>query len=361
MTNQEKGQGRPGGEPGSNRDSKAVQNSRLCYDCGNPILDEAMTACDRCGGTDIDDRRCRPTRNEARGAPPLPPPFQDLRLELGGTALISGDAGSGKTTIALAAGPTRYCTSEQEPEKVAQAWYRVRNDGKPPLISSCTSWDDLEEDLIGLEEGELVVVDSVSQLAMPEETRRIVAKVIGKIRKARARGIFICQFTKSGEMLGPNELRHLVDAVGDIPNDPTGLRRLGFSKNRYGSLSATYFRLGSEGVSVETFPYAYSVEGSAGKYRLHLYPSSGAKLSGILETLDDAGLALEGMASAAIACRGYRHGFATTPDNGERQAFAERHGLRWVTPQIARELLEEAGIDLDRLKKKSQPKHELEI
>lgn len=277
-----------------------------------------------------------------RDAPLLPPPWTMLKLHLGGTVLLSGNAGSGKTSILLKIEPTCYETSEQEPDQVAQSWYRIHGHRKPaPRINAVTTWEDLEQDIAGIGEDDIVVVDSVSQLVTSHESTRLMKRMIERIRRAHARAFFVAQYTKAGGMLGPNELRHQVDVIADIPDDRTGLRRLNLEKNRFGNLTARYFDLGEEGVGDQDFPYAYSVEGSAGKYRLHLYPLAGAKLGGVLEALCEAGCRMERLASAAIACPAYPFGFANPPDVRARQIFAEEHGLTWITPQAAATLIAE--------------------
>jgi hypothetical protein len=237
-------------------------------------------------------------------------------------------------------------SSEQEIEKVKQNWWRVvgnhEENPRIPLLSGISSWEELEEDILDLDEDDIIVVDSISQLAAPHHAARIVGRVIERVRIARARAFFIAQFTKDGDMLGPNELRHLVDVIGKIPDDPTGLRRLSVEKNRYGSPFSQYFGLDAQGVTSQDFPFCYSVEGSANKFRLQLYPmSGGAKLTGIFDELAERGIRVMGCASAAIACSLYPGGYAEPPDAPWRRAFAEAHGLVWITPAMAREIMSE--------------------
>jgi len=163
---------------------------------------------------------------------------------------------------------------------------------------------------------------------------------INRIQAARARGIFIAQYTKDGDVLGPNQLRHLVDVLADIPDDMTGLRRLSIRKNRFGNVFSHYFSLDEKGVVEQPFPYCYSIEGSAGNYDLHLYPTSGAKLRGIFEDLEEHGVRMMGCASSAIRCNLYDNGYAEPPDVEARKQFAERHGLTWITPVQAIELIQ---------------------
>jgi len=326
---------------------RAIRNGRVCYTCSHTILDDTATVCEWCNGTDINERRARPgVPPQRRVAPPLPPPWDGLNLKHGGTVLLSGGPGSGKTTTCIRARPTRYIATEEELEQIASNWYRINGPSVPcPLLIACYDWTDLEDDLIDLGKNDLVIVDSISQMAEPHDARRVIRRTIEMIRKPLARGIFICQHTKDGEALGPNELRHAVDVVGTIPDDPTGLRRVTFTKNRGGALTGRYFTLEEGGVGKQDFPYAYSVEGSAGNYHLHLFPLTGAKMADLLDLMSKAGCKAQAIASSAIACEMYPEGFASPPDVAERRRFAEAHGLTWLTPEDGRRLIRDDGRD----------------
>lgn len=255
---------------------------------------------------------------------------------------MSGNKGSGKTSICMKTEPTLFISTEQEIEEVSHAWYRIMGEeATVPLMTNCYNWEELQEDLLSLKKGDRVIVDSISQFSTGPESSDIVKTIIERVRKTGAIAWFIAQFTKQGDMLGPNMLNHMVDVVCTIPDDNLGMRRLSASKNRFGSLFSRYFALTGEGVTEQSFDYAYTVEGSVGNYSLHLYPQNGAKLSGVFQELEKAGVMLEGLASAALACRGYRTGFAEPSDIAMRREFAEEHGLKWITPVDARELIRE--------------------
>lgn len=240
--------------------------------------------------------------------------------------------------------PTLFISTEQELEEVSHSWYRIMGEESSiPLLTSCYSWEQIEHDLLTLKRGDRVIVDSISQLATGPESKDIVKEIIERVRRAGATAWFIAQFTKQGDMLGPNMLNHMVDVVCTIPDDDLGMRRLSTSKNRFGDLFSRYFALGADGVTEQDFSeYAYSVEGSAGNYSLHLYPQGGAKLAGIFDELSDNGVFIEGYASSAIRCRAYRSGYAQPTDVERRRIFAEDHGLTWVSPEQAQQMVNEA-------------------
>ena len=340
------------------QNSKALLVRKVCYDCCMPIEesdDTTLVCCPRCGSTDITGRSSRPTSYfPPDTVEPLPFPWNRLNLEPGGTVLLSGDAGSGKTTCTLKLLPTRFCSSEQENEKVFNAWKRIVGDKLPrakvPVFSVVSNWDELDEDLRGLGPDDIVVVDSISQLAAGENAGRIIKTCIERIQQAHAKGVFIAQYTKAGEMLGPNELRHLVDVVAQIPNDNTGLRRLAFDKNRFGSLSSTYFRITNEGLVPQGFDFAYSVEGAAGNYRLQMYPMTGkVQYATLLKDLEDAGVRVRNCACAAISCGLYPTGYAEPPDVQERVRFAHKHGLVWIGPEAASDMRANPSASFDLL------------
>jgi hypothetical protein len=337
------------------------ESIKLCYDCGYPITDKNIVQCPICGSFDMDPRHCRPKKHSPRLAPSMPPPWNFVRFELGGTGLLSGNRGSGKTTLMLKLRPTRVLTSEQQPEKVGQMFYRVNpEDTPPPMISSVSSWDQLDEDLVGLTPEDTVVVDSISQLASSHQTPAMAKRCIQTVQRARARLWFVAQFTKAGDMFGPNELNHLVDVVSTIPDDYYGMRRLVTEKNRFGPLSAAYFDISDAGIIQPGFDFAYSIEGPAGNHSLQMYPiTKGALYNGMLEMLVEAGIGpLDGLACCGIPCRSYRGGFATPPDVHMRRRFAEQHGLEWITPEQANEWLmdpERARNELtERLERKTR-------
>lgn len=321
-------------------DKWSIQNRRLCFHCALPIGDPGIEICPRCGSQDISERSARPHQTNQDYLPTLPFPWNQQRLRPGSTVLLSGGPGSGKTSSCIKLNPTAYITTEQEVQQVSHAWYRLMPDQKPPVISNCYSMEQLDEDLMGLAEGEIGVIDSISQFADGIHSSRIMKKVIERARDQGAIIIFIAQFTKAGEMKGPNMLNHMVDVICKIPQDDLGLRQLKAEKNRGGDLWSQYFTFNERGELIpQEFEYAYTIEGPSGNYHLHLFPMAGSKLGGIFKVLSENKVDITGMASAGVKCNGYSTGFAEPPDAPQRRMFAEKHGLTWVDPQTAKQLL----------------------
>lgn len=338
------------------KSDKALWAARVCYWCASPILDEGAIECPECGSMDLDERHTRPIRRVPKEAPALTFPWSEVRFELGGTCILSGNRGSGKTTICNALKPTKILTSEQEPGQVASIWYRV-NKEPAPYIHRVTCWEDVNADTVDIDKDDFVVIDSISQMGSHQQSVEIAKMIIRRIRQAQARAVFIAQYTKDGDMLGPNELNHIVDIVAGIPVDKLGMRRLSVSKNRFDNLTSTYFEIGGFGVRRPSFENAYSVEGPAGDYSLLMYPFKGALFNGIFEAMENAKLPVDGLACAAVGSSSYRRGFAEPPDINMRKFFAEKHGLTWVSvEQITAWLADPEGarVELDDIYRRRQ-------
>ncbi len=317
---------------------ESIRNLNVCYDCGCPIRDEKTLSCPHCHKTDTGGRRARPSAGYYK-APKvqLPFPWNEIEVKHGATILLTGDKGSGKTSICMKLKPAVLASSEQQPDQVAATWDRIHQGNEAfPLITSCTTLEELQEDLINLSEGDIGIVDSISQLA-GHHSEAVMKDAIERARQNGYILVFIAQYTKDGGMLGPNSLNHMVDVCAEIPVDKrSGLRRLTTNKNRFGNLSQTYFRLGPHGPEEQMFMEGvYTVEGSPGNYDLVLYGARGAEFTGIFDQFAKIGIPADGFASAAFESRVYKAGFAQPGDWRDRKRFAEKHGLKWLEPMDA--------------------------
>jgi hypothetical protein len=134
-----------------------------------------------------------------------------------------------------------------------------------------------------------------------------------------------------------------VDAIIETSPDAWGVRAFQVRKSRWSSLDSRYWTFDAQGcVSMPTFDAAYSVEGGPGNYWLHPFPMKGAKWAGLLDELDEKHVMRPGIACAAMSASYMPHGFVTPQDTPERKRFAETHGLLWVTPEMAYEMLASA-------------------
>lgn len=313
---------------------RAIQNARVCFYCGTSILNLEEVICPSCHGTDINDRHASPIYTPPEPGRKLPHPW-NIELRKGGTCLLAGNRGAGKTTCCMQLEPDYIGTSEQEVVQVKDSWFRILGQSAArPNIAYLSTWDDLAIDLEGITEGTIVVVDSITQLGATHNQEEVVRACVQHIRNAQAYAIFITQHNKDGSMAGPNILQHMVDVVSEILTDRDGQRRLTHHKNRFGDTPTTYFTIEDKGISRPVFQYAYSVEGKAGDYRLALHPDTGAKWNELYKELEAKNVRIPrlGVASCARLSGIYSEGFAEPTDIEARKRFAMDNGVDWITP-----------------------------
>ena len=432
---------------------RALRNARVCHSCGATITDGLAIDCHRCGSTEITDRHSRPIYTPPLERRSLGMPFC-TQFSPGGTILLSGNKGAGKTTSCMRlfeldeqeieakqglrdpdnnfrpytpklggafldlastslyevrerlekvseedlaklnglniktvdafltgrfngelshlrrsqralrkllslppnryrkgdVRPGRWISSEQEVEQIKDSWYRTHGkEAEPPNVAYVYTWEDLLEELIGVQEKEIVVVDSITQLGASTHDANVIVKgCIEAIRRGQSIGVFIAQYTKDGSVAGPNMLGHMVDGVARILRGKDGLRRFTWDKNRMGDEVVTYFTITDRGIERQSWPYAYSVEGPAGAYELRIYPSKGTThYAGLLDLIKDQGARLPelGVATAAIVSSIYPGGYAEPVDILERKKFAQENGLTWLEPEEVFELLADSEKD----------------
>tara|TARA_Y100000034_G_scaffold115525_1_gene152770 strand:+ start:18323 stop:19189 length:867 start_codon:yes stop_codon:yes gene_type:complete len=247
-----------------------------------------------------------------------------------GTVGVYGGPGSGKSTVGALIRPRWWITKEQEPRAAGEMFRRVTPDHMPQIVAVDTV-ENVAEALHHAQQGP-VVIDSLSAFGMKEGL--MVAHMLIQWSKQRNdRGLAIMQVNSRGDTAGYMELPHLFDAIVNLSPDPWGVRAFRIEKSRWSPLEGAYWCFDTEGkVSKPTFDAAYSVEGEPGNYWLHPYPLKGSKWSGLLQLLEGAEQLSPGIASSAVRASYMSEGFIQPMDYEERQRFAHRNGLEWLSP-----------------------------
>ena len=319
-----------------------------CDDCGQSADPHTLT-CERCGGSEIVSGYAAP-RLIPEGAPDdLPHPWGLLEQWPEASAVaLSGGPGGGKSSLAALAllhyalkGPALWLTSEQTIPAAAKLIQRISSAipgwgaRRLPPIYPVGSFAELRGACE--EHGDcFAVLDSITRIAsFPDQVK--IAEYLcdpreGWTFKGRDRRLLLIQQINSrGEAAGALEIPHLVQAVAYV-EARDGLRVLTINKNRNGPIGSLYFELGKT-ITVPSFPYAYTVEGEPGSYRLHPYPLPGARWAGLFDLASKPpGLGpVPGTATAALPCASYPGGVLLPADHAARRHFAEAHGLEWTT------------------------------
>jgi len=250
--------------------------------------------------------------------------------------LISGNRGAGKTTLCQLLKPSLWITGEQSAEQVRDNWFRLHGPDHAPLdMAYASTWETLYSELARLGPGQTFVVDSISQFAgSPDQASALAKECVEATRVRGAKGFFIAQYTKDGQVAGPNKIQHMVDVCIEILIDSFGLRRVAVVKNRFGPEPTTYFQITADGIEPVPFDYAYTVEGTLGRYTLNLVPSRKATYSDLFELMIEHNLKIQRPCATAYTLSPlYRGGWCAPTDVIQRQIFAEENGLHWLTPQ----------------------------
>lgn len=184
----------------------------------------------------------------------------------GGTALLGGDPGVGKSTLLLqtmshlartAGGPVLYVSGEESDEQIAERAERIGGVDDGLLI---LAEKDLDTVLGVIEEARPValVVDSAQTLRSSTvngraggitQVRHVGASIVEQSKRLRVALFLVCHVTKGAELAGPEELKHLVDTVLYFERVDKKRRRLFAEKNRFGSEEETaLFEHGERGL-----------------------------------------------------------------------------------------------------------------
>lgn len=323
-----------------------IVSNQLCAACATP-RDPKSLLCVECGGSKWTVGRAKPSIVIQDHALDLPYPWTTIHdFPPNEVICIAGPPGSGKSSLCAMLCPDLWLTSEQT-VKVAASMFARFAVPMPDIVQlgqirdPRTETGERRPDTAALPtlEGVLseafavrmVVVDSLSKLGGPAEQLDALDQLMQWVRRGEdRRAIVILAWTKGGDFAGPKQIPHMCHAEIVLDGDDEGRRVFSVPKNRGGPLGSSYFIIQADGVTPPPMPYAYSVEGSPGRYRLDAYPSKSAKWDGPLHAMREArGAVVGGIACAARCVPGYPDGLLRPADESERRAFAEMHGLTW--------------------------------
>lgn len=183
----------------------------------------------------------------------------------GGTALLGGEPGVGKSTLLLqvCAQMARlgkkvlYLSGEESSGQLA---LRGRRLGLMPEGLFLLCEDDLASSLKAAEEFDFVVIDSVQAFRMdsesgwagsPAQVRGVASMAVELAKNFHIPTVMVGHITKQGQIAGPKLLEHMVDVVllfAGEQNSPNRLLRA--EKNRFGSTDELgIFEMSEKGLS----------------------------------------------------------------------------------------------------------------
>jgi predicted ATP-dependent serine protease len=159
----------------------------------------------------------------------------------GSVVTISSRAGLGKTTfvlqmlnkLAMDGKRVGFCSSEESVFQVAFACRRLGIED----VGICNE-NKMKKILTYMENMQVVVVDSFQGLDVGKDSdKKVLETFIKYAKKTECVLILICHLTKGGDMRGTNLLTYAADVNMNIyrdKHDPDDVRRISFSKNRFG-------------------------------------------------------------------------------------------------------------------------------
>lgn len=300
-----------------------------CYKCGSTWRDTWVT-CEGCGSSDKALGSARPTTIVVDDAQRFAGPWGMISWPAPGTAMIFGGPGAGKSSLAALLRPTAWITSEQAPKPVKPLFDRITK-GHMPVIYPAKTPERVRDVLSQINKGP-VVIDSLTPFGMG--SIQVATMMVEWAQERNERALGIVQVTKTGDAAGYMSIPHLVDAVIEVEKDAWGMRLFNVTKCRWSPEGSSYWAFNEESGEVITprFEAAYSVEGEA-NFWLQPFPMGKARWSDLLMVLDKLDMLEPGCASAAHLAFYMEKHFMEPRDVKQRKQFAERLGLRWISPE----------------------------
>ena len=355
----------------------AAVKERYCNDCATPAAPNQQVCLNpRCRGTRFTSGWIIPKRPAFREYVVPPEPFGHFDWPTAATMSLTSRWGLGKSSISALLhrpdwgrpdGPFPdqkplviggWITAEQDPGAVRYMFERLRIPEPHPPIFACDKSSPeatLRDGIKALRDmvsgrGAITVIDSLSPFGATTGAVIMMNAVIADCIRTGRRAVFINQTNKAEQVAGSNKLQFSPDMVAQIEQDPFGRPKLVMKKNRHGPTFSSYYEINRQTGLIHKPDFhavVHSVEGQFPDLNLVPYGiSKGVRWAGMLDELLDQGVDLTdfpGYASAAIYSPAAKSGFLEPPDVAARRALAEDHGMKWLTIDLACELLEAAN------------------
>ncbi len=185
-------------------------------------------------------------------------------LMKGGTVLLGGEPGIGKSTLMLQAAAaigdkhtTLYVSGEESPAQIKQRAERIGVDASHIHIFGETELNAVLECLKSLNP-QFVVIDSIQTLYVSElgavpgtvnQMKYCCHELTEWVRLKSSCLLFVAHITKEGMIAGPKVIEHMVDTVLYFDQAEGDLRFLRAAKNRFGSVDEIgLFSMGEGGL-----------------------------------------------------------------------------------------------------------------
>lgn len=258
------------------------------------------------------------------------------KLPAGDLALMYGEPGAGKTTVALDVFD-RYIWARARTEMSAPQLmrYAKRVGASPPLYVSDIEIDELEGTVHFHAEATAdgtypdLVVDSASATDSPRSVA-LAAKQYALQYNARA--LVLMHVTKEGEMRGENRIRHDSDCNFRLTH-----LRLTLEKGRHGpTRSLAVERDGRGNVVRSKLEKMYSVEGLGSSMHLARYPTRRARFADVFRRAKDEKLKLPPppFGTAAAFAPLYDKPWIDPEDVDKRIELCHAHGIPYWSPAL---------------------------